>query len=150
MFRNPVGLCSEDLLALCPNCKLNYHPLSAARYCLCNISAATLYTWRSFLRLQHEKAPCYQAYFWNAVCLKNLCLNYLHLSLSKSLHREGRKMKGRMSELSLYYVCQLYICSLLNSTFISVLSLVLLHSKYKSKLKVLLTCDPKLRSETQI
>jgi len=59
-------------------------------------------------------------------------------------------MVGSLSEFSLFYVCQVYFFSLLNSIFISAVCLVLLHSKYLSKLKIMLTYDPKLLSGTQI
>jgi len=43
--------CCEELLAPFHKRKLEVHPLSAVRYSLYNIFAATLYNWKSFLRL---------------------------------------------------------------------------------------------------
>ena len=57
-FYNMVRFCREELLAPCPNCKLEYRILSSARDGLYNIFAATLSTWRSLLLLQHEDSPC--------------------------------------------------------------------------------------------
>ena len=42
MFRNLICFYSEELLAPRPTPKLEYHSLSAVRYCLFNLFAATL------------------------------------------------------------------------------------------------------------
>jgi hypothetical protein len=42
-FVTKIRFHSEELLALCPNPKLDNHPLSAARNCLFNKFAATLH-----------------------------------------------------------------------------------------------------------
>ena len=51
MFRNKVSFYGDESLAPRPTPKLEYHPLSAVRDCLCNIFAATLHAGsRSFIR----------------------------------------------------------------------------------------------------
>jgi len=46
------------LLTSSPTPKLEVHPLSAVRYCLFNIFAASLNIWRTTLHPQPEDAPC--------------------------------------------------------------------------------------------
>jgi hypothetical protein len=46
-FRNRLTFYDEELLATRPTPKLDDHPLSAVRYCLFNIFAASLYNWRA-------------------------------------------------------------------------------------------------------
>ena len=59
MFRNYASFYSEELLATRPNPKVEDHPLSAVRDCLCNIFPATLHIGgRFFIRNLKEDAPC--------------------------------------------------------------------------------------------
>jgi hypothetical protein len=48
----------EELLAPRPTPKLEDHPLSGVRDCLCNVFAATLRIRRTFLHPKLEDAPC--------------------------------------------------------------------------------------------
>jgi hypothetical protein len=48
----------ERLLATRPTSEVEDHPLSIVRGCLFNIFAAALHSWRPFLHLQPEDAPC--------------------------------------------------------------------------------------------
>jgi hypothetical protein len=48
----------RELASLCPTPTLIVHHLSAVRYCIFGIYAATLHIWRSFLRPQPEESPC--------------------------------------------------------------------------------------------
>jgi hypothetical protein len=48
----------EELLTPHKTPKLENHPMSAVRYRLFNISAATFHIWRPFLHSQPEDAPC--------------------------------------------------------------------------------------------
>jgi hypothetical protein len=57
VFRNKFNFYSGELLAPLPTTKLEDHPLFA-RSCLFNIFIATLHSWRLFLHLQPEYAPC--------------------------------------------------------------------------------------------
>jgi len=58
LSRNIVSFYGEELLALRPTPKLDYHPLSAVLDCLFNIFAATFHIWRSFFYPQPESGPC--------------------------------------------------------------------------------------------
>ena len=49
---------SEEIWAAHPTLKLEVHLVSAVRYRLFNIFAATLHIWRPFLNPQPEDAPC--------------------------------------------------------------------------------------------
>jgi hypothetical protein len=42
----------------CQTTKLEDHPVSDVRDCLCNISALTFHMWRGSLCQQSEKEPC--------------------------------------------------------------------------------------------
>jgi hypothetical protein len=55
---NKLIFYGERLLASCPTPKLEDQPLTFVRSCLFNIFTATLHSWRPFLHLQAEDAPC--------------------------------------------------------------------------------------------
>jgi hypothetical protein len=56
LFRNMLCFYSEELLAPRPT-NLEDHPLSAVRYWLFNVFAATLRNWTPFLHPEPEEAP---------------------------------------------------------------------------------------------
>jgi hypothetical protein len=58
VFRNMVIFYDEELLAPRPTPKLEDHPLSAVRYFLFNVFAATFQIHRPFLHPQPEDVPC--------------------------------------------------------------------------------------------
>jgi len=61
-FRNGAKSLRPGVVSTLPNLpKLEQHPLSAVRYCLFSIFAATVYIWRPFVHLQLEDSPRYGA-----------------------------------------------------------------------------------------
>jgi hypothetical protein len=58
IFCNKFIFYGEGLLAPHPTSKLEDRPLSFVHGCLFNIFTATLHSWRPFLHLQPEDAPC--------------------------------------------------------------------------------------------
>ena len=57
VFRNVIRFYSEDFLAPRPNPKLKDYPLSAVRYCLVNIFAATLHPEREIVPCLGDRDP---------------------------------------------------------------------------------------------
>ena len=74
MIRKMCMCLGKELLA--PRPKLEDHPLLAFHDCLFNIFAAILHTWRPFLHLQPEDAPCSgnrrPTYHWYHLYIQNL------------------------------------------------------------------------------
>jgi hypothetical protein len=79
-----------------------------------------------------------------------LFLNYLLISMLDSLHREGRKVEGRVSELPFPNICQFYFAIHRILHFSLLYLLVILHSKCLPSLYVIQTYGTKRLSEHQI